>query len=245
MAYDARPTRHESAARSTCNACNACPVARPCPAEYSRDPAGSMLSLPHAGKVLFGEDTPAFALYVVRAGCLKTVTCDADGKEHVRGFHFPDDMVGLDALGAASYPSSAIAVTPSQVCRISKGKLQQMFSTAPEQVQRLLECTSRALRKSLALSGDYTAEQRVAAFLVEMEARLAEGSGGEFELPMTRRDVANHLRLATETVCRVLGRFAENGWLRSGCVLQIKRHAELWELARPVEGGRMPTRLAA
>ena len=64
------------------------------------------------------------------------------------------------------------------------------------------------------MAGDYTAEQRIAAFLLSMRQRLG-AQGGELKLPMTRRDIANYLRLATETVCRVLARLEEQGQIRS------------------------------
>ena len=41
--------------------------------------------------------------------------------------------------------------------------------------------------------------------------RLPTGPSGALQLPMTRRDIANYLRLATETVSRVMTRFNERG----------------------------------
>lgn len=237
MPYDMQATPATTHVAS----CITCPVRGRCPAEERlcddvarHGAAAPSIPLPHAGKTLYAAGTPAFAIYVVRAGCLKTVTHDADGNEHVRGFHFPGDLVGLDAVGSSSYPSSAIAVSPSQVCRLSKGRLQGMFSAQPEQLRRLLEHTSRELRDALAMSGNYTAEQRVAAFMLEMEERLAPAPGAGFALPMTRRDIANRLRLATETVCRVLGRFAEHGWMRGGARLKVLDREALCAVAAPV-----------
>ncbi|HKY90037.1 MAG TPA: helix-turn-helix domain-containing protein, partial [Nevskiaceae bacterium] len=55
--------------------------------------------------------------------------------------------------------------------------------------------------------------QRVAAFLLHLNDRI--GSNGVVRLPMTRREMGSYLRLATETVCRVITRFEQKGWVAS------------------------------
>ncbi|MGH8401726.1 MAG: helix-turn-helix domain-containing protein, partial [Gammaproteobacteria bacterium] len=57
------------------------------------------------------------------------------------------------------------------------------------------------------------AEERLAAFLMSMSRRfhMRGYSATEFILRMTRRDIANYLRLATETVSRVLAKFQDDG----------------------------------
>lgn len=239
--------RHES--RHSCPLCPAgphCLTADGTPAERIawHDLQQQWISLPRAGKGLYALGDAATAVYVVRAGCLKTYTVDGDGHERVRNFFFPGDIVGLDALGSAAYPSHALSVSASQVCRITKGDLQRVLHAAPGVMQRLLERTSAELCRSLALSGDYSADQRVAAFLLSMQRRLsATADADDFDLPMTRRDIANHLRLATETVCRVLTRFVDAGWLDTADRHVRIRHREaLGAQAEPV--GLSPQRRA-
>jgi CRP/FNR family transcriptional regulator len=171
-------------------------------------------TLASAGKTLVEAGVPATAIYTVRAGCLKGFTVDADGNERVRGFYLPGDIIGLDALGAENFPATIVAVTPSQVCRIPAGAVRKLMADSPFLARRLLDRTSAELAHALTMAGDYTAEQRIAAFLLSMRQRLG-ASGGEIKLPMTRRDIANYLRLATETVCRVLARLEQRGQILS------------------------------
>lgn len=243
MAFDA--TQTSTTASDSWLSCAVCPAASQCLAadapatERARwhELQRSCVPLAHAGKALYATGEPAHAVFVVRAGCLKTFTVDEDGNERVRGFHFPGDIVGLDAIGTSAYPSNAVSVMPSQVCRIAKGQLQALLTTAPGLLQRLLERTSRELRQALALSGDYSADQRLAAFLLLMQHRLAARASGpaSFRLPMTRRDIANYLRLATETVCRVLTRFEDAGWLATEeKSLRVLKAVALQQQAEPV-----------
>lgn len=217
MPFDTAVPASPSAATRT--RCELCPAARACLAgtpglasacwnSVTRTP----VSLPTPGKTLFESGDPAVSIYLVRAGCLKSFTVDEEGNEHVRGFYLPGDVIGLDAVGAAAYPASVAAVSAAQVCRLSMADLRRLLLESPALMQRLLERTSRDLAEALALAGDYTAEQRVAAFLLAMQHRLG---GAAVKLPMTRRDIANYLRLATETVCRVLTRLETQGQIRS------------------------------
>jgi CRP/FNR family transcriptional regulator len=200
---------------SLCPAASACIVQGAARGEIERWNAAveSQIALATAGKTLVEAGAPVAAIYMVRAGCLKSFTVDADGTERVRGFYLPGDLVGLDALGADAFAATVVAVTPSQVCRIPAARVRQLVTSSPFLAQRLLDRTSAELAQALTLAGDYTAEQRLAAFLLNMRQRL--GGEAELRLPMTRRDIANYLRLATETVCRVLTRFEAQGRIRS------------------------------
>jgi CRP/FNR family transcriptional regulator len=219
MPFDASPQACPLTSKSRCSVCpsaSACVIAGAAREDVQRWNAAAevTIALAVAGKTLVEAGAPATAIYTVRAGCLKSFTVDADGTERVRGFYLPGDVVGLDALGAENFPATIVAVTPSQVCRIPAAAVRRVMAESPFLARRLLDRTSAELAHALTMAGDYTAEQRLAAFLLSMRRRLG-AAGGELKLPMTRRDIANYLRLATETVCRVLGRLEDQGQIRS------------------------------
>jgi len=194
---------------------------------------------------LFAAGDAADNLYLVRAGCIKTYTVDEDGNERIRSFHLPGDVIGLDALAGRRHPCSASAVEPSQICVIPRARMLTAMQQSPVVMQHLLERTSRELSMALALSGDFTADQRVAAFLMSMQERLASASP-KLRLPMTRRDVGNYLRLATETVCRVITRLENQGLLESrDRSVSIRDRARLTALAEPVGLGGTSAAVAA
>ena len=70
---------------------------------------------------------------------------------------------------------------------------------------------SKDLSVSANLATDHTAEERLAGFLLSIAQRT--GAGTELRLVMPRRDIASYLRLATETVSRLLARFQQENLL--------------------------------
>lgn len=253
MAFDAAPvSQFEPQLRNDCAVCpvRAC-LGRNCGSGNAAGRAGaacSPSSVMPGRAALFEAGQPLRALYSVRGGCIKTYTVDRQGNEHIRGFHLPGDLVGLDALGGGRTPSAAAAVVPSQVCAQPIADVRSLLFRDPAALQRLTETASRELALALAIAGDFNAEQRLAAFLLHMEERL-DAHGGALRLPMTRRDIGSYLRLATETVCRTLKAFERKGWLRceEKCVRLLARH-KLYEVAEPVgicERPSVPTALAA
>lgn len=182
---------------------------------------------------LFSTGDRQHSIYSVRGGCLKTYTVDADGNERIRGFFLPGDIVGLDSLGSGIHQSNAAAVTPAQVCVAPLPALRRLVSQQPQLAQRLLEQTSHDLALALTLSGAFSAEQRVAAFLLHMRRRL--NAGAELRLPMGQREIGSYLRLATETVCRTLKSFERRGWLSLGPhAIRLLNEYNLAELAATV-----------
>lgn len=169
----------------------------------------------HAGDTLFREGDPFEAIAAVRAGTVKTCVTDRDGHEHVLGFHFPGEVIGLNAIDGHRYPCDAVALDTVMLCRFSFPKISVLASRVPGLQRELFRLLSRDIGRAALLSGDWTADQRVAAFLVGMSRRLAARgfSASRFQLTMARTDIANFLRLAPETVSRVLRRMQDDGLL--------------------------------
>ncbi|MCC5793683.1 MAG: helix-turn-helix domain-containing protein [Chromatiales bacterium] len=170
-----------------------------------------------AGEHLFRVGDPFESLFAVSRGCLKSYAVDAEGREHVLNFYFPGELAGADAIYPEQHMANAIALEDSVVCVLSYRTLGQLAVVTPELQQQLLRLVSRDLFSMATIAGDFTAEERLAAFLVMVSARL-RGSGDaptRLDLAMSRQDIASYLRLATETVSRILARFQRNGLLKA------------------------------
>lgn len=146
-------------------------------------------------------------LFIVRRGTLKAAVTDVNGNEQIRGFYLAGELAGLDSLHSSVWQSSLEVLGSADICQISRQDLHQLMGQDPRIAARLLDIMSQHLAISLSWNGDYTAEQRIAAFLLNIYQRsLAVENSNEIRLDMSRQDIAKHLRLVTETVSRELGR---------------------------------------
>lgn len=170
----------------------------------------------HAGDHVFREGDPFEAIAAVRAGTVKTYVIDRDGHEQVLGFHLPGEVIGLNGIDGDRYPCNAVALDTVMLCRFSFPRISVLAARLPGLQQHLFRLMSRDIGRASLLAGDYSADQRMAAFLVGLSRRLAARgfSPDRFQLTMARTDIANYLRLAPETVSRVFKRFQDEGLIQ-------------------------------
>jgi CRP/FNR family transcriptional regulator len=162
---------------------------------------------------------------------------DVEGREHVLGFHLPGEVIGLSAIDGEHYPCNAVALDTVMLCRFSFPKMAVLAARLPGLQKHLFRLLSRDIGRAALLAGDWTADQRMAAFLIAFSQRLAARgfSPNRFQLTMARTDIANYLRLAPETVSRVLRRFQQEDLLRvDRREVELVGREQLEELAAPV-----------
>ncbi|MHB8447426.1 MAG: helix-turn-helix domain-containing protein [Rudaea sp.] len=191
----------------------------------------------HDGDIVFRSGERFGAVFAVRAGMVKTRQLDDEGHEQVLGFHLPGEMIGLDAIHPAKYPCDAIALDTVFVCRFSFPALSTLATKIPDVQGRLFDLLSADIGKSARYSGDHAADERLAAFLLDLSGRYAARgfAPNAFRLVMPRADIANFLRLAAETVSRVLRRFQDQNLIRvDGREVELTDKAALRKLARHI-----------
>lgn len=168
------------------------------------------------GQALFSSDTPFKSIFVVRSGSFKTTVQASDGREQVTGFYFPGEFIGMDAIYEQAYKSSAKALESSSVCELPFEKLQEFGTTMPQLQVQMMSRLSKELsgdKTLMFLLGKKTAEEKLATFLLSLSRRFQDRgfSARDFQLTMSRGDIANHLGLAVETVSRLFTRFQDEG----------------------------------
>jgi len=168
------------------------------------------------GQHIFREGDGFNAIAAIRAGTVKTYVTDLEGREQVLGFFLPGELIGLNAISSSRYPCNAVALETVLLCRFSFPKMAVLAAQVPGLQEQLFRLLSQDIGKASLLAGDYTAEERLAAFLLVISRRYADRglSATRFRLTMARTDIANYLRLAAETISRILRRFQEQGLAR-------------------------------
>ena len=171
-----------------------------------------------AGATLIHAGRRMQALYVIRSGSAKGYWLSTDGDERVRGFYLPGELIGLESFAERRHPCEVVALEPVRYCRIPVQRFELLMDFLPGLRREIVRLMSQALeeaRRLRACLGVTDARARLAGFLLDLSGRLERRglSPSEFELSMSRRDIARHLGLTLETVSRGLSAFKRAGWL--------------------------------
>ena len=159
------------------------------------------------GDSLFRAGDPLRSVYVASDGAFKTVVVNEAGEEHVLGFHLPGELFGLDAIGSGKHRCEAIALGEAKVCELPFASLSSVAAQLPSLQRQLL----RVMGQSADRDHDHVdvlsrrqASERIGMFLHGLSERYRRigQSGDDFQLPMSRDDIARYLGLALETVSR-------------------------------------------
>jgi CRP/FNR family transcriptional regulator len=167
------------------------------------------------GDFLYRAGSELQLLYAIRTGFMKSCVLHEDGREQVAGFHMMGDLMGLDAISSNRHMCDAIALEDSEVCEIPFSILEQLSHDIPSLQQHFHRIMSREIVRDygvMLLLGSMRAEERLAAFLLNLSQRFAARgySSSEFNLRMTREEIGSYLGLKLETISRVLSRLQED-----------------------------------
>lgn len=165
---------------------------------------------------LFRSGTTLHSLYAIRFGFMKSSVMHDDGREQVTGFHMMGDLMGMDAIGSGKHLCDAVALEDSEVCEIPLQALETLSREIPSLQQHFHRVMSREIARDygvMLLLGSMRAEERLAAFLLNLSQRFAARgySSTEFNLRMTREEIGSYLGLKLETVSRALSHFQAQG----------------------------------
>ncbi|MFN4037814.1 MAG: Crp/Fnr family transcriptional regulator [Erythrobacter sp.] len=202
-------------------ACSTCPVrdnaacAVLTPEERDAMAAAGRTRTLKRGEMLFAAGDEEAACATLISGALKVSAIDQDGNEQILALVHPAGFIG--ELFAPFAHHDVVALTESRLCTFARGDIERAINDYPALARALLKRSQADLlasRSLLELTGNASAEARLAALLHDFAAAASDSSchlASEFDLPLTRGEMGNMLGLTIETVSRKLGELEDMG----------------------------------
>lgn len=168
------------------------------------------------GEYLFHSGEDFSALFAIRTGFFKTAVTTQDGRDQVTGFFMSGELMGMDGIYSRHYTCDAVALEDSDVCELPFDMMEELGKRLPALQGHFMRMLSREIVRDqnvMLLLGNMRAEERLAAFLLNLSQRLhLRGfAANDFILRMSREEIGSYLGLKLETVSRTLSRFNQEG----------------------------------
>ncbi len=179
------------------------------------------------GETLFHNGERFTHLYAIRTGFFKTSITSEDGRDQVTGFQMAGEIIGLDGIVQDHHTCDAIALEDAEICAMPFSQIEDLSREVNALQHHVHKIMSREIVREhgvMLLLGSMRAEERLAAFLLNLAQRLhARGfSQSELVLRMTREEIGSFLGLKLETISRTFSKFVDEG------VVEVKqRHVRI------------------
>ena len=181
------------------------------------------------GYLIYLQDTEATCFYYLKSGRVKSFIQSEDGAERVLNVYTAGNLFGeasfFDELPRLSL---AVALTPCEIVPIDRELVAQEFARDPELALAMMKYLARTVRL---LSGQVDqmafrpARWRVANYLLTLAGRDGVAA-------CTQEDIAAAVSVSRVTVSRVLGGFAQRGWVELGYrTIRLKEPKALLDLS--------------
>jgi CRP/FNR family transcriptional regulator, anaerobic regulatory protein len=172
-----------------------------------------------ANHYIFRDGDEALYFAAVLSGVVKLIKTTAGGEQHIIGLVYAQDFLGHTF--AKHHRFSAAAATEVELCMFPRAPFTRLLDDFPSIERWLFEFTASELdhcRDWTLTLGRKSSYERVASLLL-MIARRARttaqaplpGNFAQFELPLTRSELADYLGLTLETVSRMIGKLKRKG----------------------------------
>ena len=170
------------------------------------------------GETVFAAGDPSDQCATLISGALKIATHGADGTERILSLVHPAGFVGEMFAPIAHH--DIIALTDSELCLFGRRDYEAAVERHPQLARALLRRSTEDLfdaRSLIELQARRDSRGRVAGLLLAM-ARAASHSpchaAEQFELPLSRGEVAALIGTTIETVSRTFGALERDGIIR-------------------------------
>ena len=162
-------------------------------------------------ETIFGEGDAASHVYTLINGCVRLCRHVADGRRHISDFMFAGDIFGLGERSAHAVAAEAVGPVTVTACprsyfeHLGEGNTRLRSDLLAHLMARLV-----VTQQHLFVISCQNAKERLASFLVRTGERN-NLYGDRLDVPMGRQDIADHLGLTIETICRAIAALKKDG----------------------------------
>lgn len=199
--------------------------------------------------VVFREEEPANYFLLMKEGICFNHRHLEDGSRQIMDLYFPGEVIALGELSRAAHVFGLTTFTDSVILAYNKAKIKEKFSQTAHLSALFIELISREqsiLTERLVGITRYSAKQRIACFLLEVNQRQSQASNvvdqpavADLPIPVSSNKltgvqnlvgipqvlIADALGLSIVHVNRVLRQFRE-----TGCICIGSQGIELLEI---------------
>jgi CRP/FNR family transcriptional regulator len=186
------------------------------------------------GQTIFSEGDNGVGFYAIISGRVKIFKLSPEGKEQILHMMGAGEVFGeVPVFTGQEYPANAEAYINSSLLFFPRDSFIQLIKKDPSMSLNMLALLSRRLRRFAALIEDLSLKEvpgRLAAYLLYLSKRSSDKD--EFELGISKGQLASVLGTIPETLSRILGKMGRQGLIRSeGSRMRILDRTTLEEIA--------------
>lgn len=186
------------------------------------------------GEIILKEGTQINDFVYLKSGLVKLFRSDASGKEQIITIAKPYDYVSLlSVFSNDTYNYSVSALEDSVTCNINMEDIRSLVENNGKLALNLLKNMSQVADQIILDSLEIRKKHlrgRVAFLLLYFSKEVYHSS--EFDLPLSRKEMAEYVGMTTENVIRTLSEFRKDDILKIyGKTIQIVQMDTLKSIA--------------
>lgn len=168
---------------------------------------------------IFKKDQSAKFYFQVFSGEVKMNNFSEDGKEFTQGLFSKGRSFGEPPLfGNFNYPSNAQAAVDSVIFKLGKAKFEQLLTDKPDVLLKFTKVLAERLYYKAIMAVEISSHEsghRILALIDYLKNEIYKTEGQfQFEVKLTRQEIANLTGLRVETVIRTIKALEKEGQLQ-------------------------------